>query len=159
MVPSKGKKKSHLTKQLKLRDNKFPLRIPMETGLRVWWCHKPGAAHKLGLVCVCSVVLDLLRPHGLQAARLLCLWNFPGKNIGVGCHFLLQEIFLTQGSNRVSCISYNGNSLQLGPPGQLHECGSSEPHNWIEQDLKQDSNRDVSLLSIVATVSMSHSWC
>ena len=26
-------------------------------------------------------------------------WNSPGKNIGVGCHFLFQEIFLTQGSN------------------------------------------------------------
>jgi len=22
-------------------------------------------------------------------------WGFPGKNIGVGCHFLLQGIFLT----------------------------------------------------------------
>ena len=31
--------------------------------------------------------------------RLLCPWNSPGKNIGVGCHPLLQEIFLTQGSN------------------------------------------------------------
>ena len=28
-----------------------------------------------------------------------CLWDFPGKNTGVGCHFLLQGIFLTQGSN------------------------------------------------------------
>ena len=27
------------------------------------------------------------------------LWAFPGKNIGVGCHFLLQGIFLTQGLN------------------------------------------------------------
>ena len=26
-------------------------------------------------------------------------WNFPGKKTGVGCHFLLQEIFPTQGSN------------------------------------------------------------
>ena len=26
-------------------------------------------------------------------------WDFPGKNTGVGCHFLLQEIFLTQGLN------------------------------------------------------------
>ena len=26
-------------------------------------------------------------------------WNFPGKNTGVGCHFLPQGIFLTQGSN------------------------------------------------------------
>ena len=30
---------------------------------------------------------------------LLCPWNSPGKNTGVGCHFLLQRIFLTQGSN------------------------------------------------------------
>ena len=32
-----------------------------------------------------------LRTHGLQPARLLCPWDFPGRNIGVGCHFLLQE--------------------------------------------------------------------
>ena len=31
--------------------------------------------------------------------RLLYPWNFPGKNIGVGCHFLLQRIFPTQGWN------------------------------------------------------------
>ena len=31
--------------------------------------------------------------------RLLSPWDFPGKSIGVGCHFLLQGIFLTQGSN------------------------------------------------------------
>ena len=30
-----------------------------------------------------------LQPHGLQTARLLCPWDSPGKNIGVGCHFLL----------------------------------------------------------------------
>ena len=32
-------------------------------------------------------------------ARFLCPWNFPGKDTGVGCHFLLQGIFLTQESN------------------------------------------------------------
>ena len=31
--------------------------------------------------------------------RLLCPWDSPGKNTGVGCHFLLQGIFPTQGSN------------------------------------------------------------
>ena len=31
-----------------------------------------------------------LRPHGLESARLLCPWNSPGKNTGVGCRFLLQ---------------------------------------------------------------------
>ena len=52
-------------------------------------------------LCVlgCSVVSDSLWPRGLQPARLLCPWDSPGKNTGVGCHFLLQEIFWTQGSN------------------------------------------------------------
>ena len=31
---------------------------------------------------------------------LLCPWDFPGKNTGEGCLFLLQEIFLTQGLNQ-----------------------------------------------------------
>ena len=46
-----------------------------------------------------SVVSDSLRHHGLQPTRLLCPWNFPGKSTGVCCHFLLQGIFPTQGSN------------------------------------------------------------
>ena len=32
-------------------------------------------------------------------ARLLCPWDFPGKNTGVGYHSILQGIFPTQGSN------------------------------------------------------------
>ena len=42
---------------------------------------------------------DSLRPHGLQPARLLCPWDFPGKNTRMGCHVLLRGIFPTQGSN------------------------------------------------------------
>ena len=40
-----------------------------------------------------------LRPHGLQPTRLLCPWDFPGTDTKVGCHFLLQGILPTQGSN------------------------------------------------------------
>ena len=46
-----------------------------------------------------SVISGSLWPHGLQASRLLYPWDFPGKNIGVGFHFLLQRIFLIQGLN------------------------------------------------------------
>ena len=53
-----------------------------------------------GLVCVCSVMSNSLWLHGLQPAKLLYPWDFAGKNTGVGCHFLLQGIFSTQGSNR-----------------------------------------------------------
>ena len=42
---------------------------------------------------------DSLRPHGLAPAWLLCPCDFPGKNTGVGCHFLLQGIFPTQELN------------------------------------------------------------
>ena len=37
-----------------------------------------------------SVMSDSLWPHGLQPARLLYPWTFPGKNTRVGCHFLPQ---------------------------------------------------------------------
>ena len=37
----------------------------------------------------------LLATHGLQPTRLLCPWDFPSRNTGVGCHFLLQGIFPT----------------------------------------------------------------
>ena len=32
----------------------------------------------------------------LSCVLCICTWNFPGKNTGVGCHFLLQGIFLTR---------------------------------------------------------------
>ena len=42
---------------------------------------------------------DSLRPYGLQPPRLLRPWDFSGKSTGMGCHFLLQGTFLTQGLN------------------------------------------------------------
>ena len=39
---------------------------------------------------VTSVVSDSVRPHRRQPPRLPCPWDSPGKNTGVGCHFLLQ---------------------------------------------------------------------
>ena len=38
----------------------------------------------------CSVMSDSFCPCGLYPTRLLCPWDFPGKNPGVGCHFILQ---------------------------------------------------------------------
>ena len=53
-------------------------------------------------VCACevtAVISDFLQRSWLQPAWLLCPWDSPGKHTGVGCHALLQGIFLTQGSN------------------------------------------------------------
>ena len=46
-----------------------------------------------------SVVSSSLGPHGLQPTRLLCPWNSPGQNTGVGSRFFLLGIFPTQGLN------------------------------------------------------------
>ena len=54
------------------------------------------------LICCCLVAksgLTLVRPLGLQPAKFLYPLDFPGRNTREGCHFLLQEILLTQGSN------------------------------------------------------------
>ena len=48
---------------------------------------------------------DSLWLYGLQPTRLLCPWDPPGKNTGVGSHSLLQGIFLTQGQTWVSWIT------------------------------------------------------
>ena len=44
----------------------------------------------LSCCSVASVVSDSARPHRRQPTRLCHPWDFPGKNTGVGCHFLLQ---------------------------------------------------------------------
>ena len=64
--------------------------------------------------------LTFSRPHGLKSARLLSPWEFPGKNIGVGCHFLLQGIFPIQGSNLhlFSLLHWQANSLPLNHQGK-----------------------------------------
>ena len=55
----------------------------------------------------------------LYPTRLLCPWDSPGKNTEVGCCFLFQGIFLTQGSNpHLLCLlNWQAGCLSLGPPG------------------------------------------
>ena len=53
----------------------------------------------------CSVVSNSLQTHGLQPARLHCLWDSPGKNTGVGCHFIPQGIFPIQDQTQASHLA------------------------------------------------------
>ena len=72
---------------------------------------------QLRLLCFVAVQLlvmtNSLRPHGLQCTRFLCLWDFPGKNTGVGYHFLFQGgIVPMQGSN-LHLLRWQADSLPL----------------------------------------------
>ena len=78
-------------------------------------------------VSVCSVALamsDSLWPREPQPTRLLCPWDFPSKNTGMGFHALLQGIFLTQGLNPrllhlLHCRQILDNLSHQGSPEQL----------------------------------------
>ena len=71
--------------------------------------------------CCCLVTKScptLLQPHGIQPTRLLCSWDFLGKNTGICCHILLQGIFQTQGSN-LHFLPWEAGSLALSH-GEAH---------------------------------------
>ena len=73
-------------------------------------------------MCVCELLssVQFFVSPWTVGARLLCPWNSPGKNTGVGCHSLLQGIFPTLGSNLgllhcrqiLYCLSHQGRPKQ-----------------------------------------------
>ena len=62
------------------------------------WSQMPSE-HQLLLLCALKSCSDSLHSHGLSSTRLLYSWDSPGKSTAGACHFLLQGIFPTQGSN------------------------------------------------------------
>ena len=107
--------------------------------------------------CYCSSVAKscptLLQSHALEPARLLCPWDFIGKNTRVDCHFLLPGIFPTQGLNPCllhwqvgslplsclwspyeTCIFISFQSQVWGKPEAPRPHPSQRPRAW-SQDL------------------------
>ena len=80
----------------------------------LWLLTNNAAINTLVLCCVESVAQScptLCHPTDCKSTRLLCPWDSPGKNTGVGCHALLQGIFLTQGSNPCLLVFYVGGQV------------------------------------------------
>ena len=79
----------------------------------------PGKPVKMKVKGSRSVVSDSSRPHGLQPTRLLRPWDSPGKNTGVGCHFLLQRMRVkSESESEVVSDSVQPHGLQ--PTRLLH---------------------------------------
>ena len=79
-------------------------------------------------VGVCAQSCLTLQPHELEPARLLCPWDFPGKNTGVGSHFLLQGIFLTQTETEPVSPEWAGRFSTTASPGRPND---SHTHTLI----------------------------
>ena len=81
----------------------------------------PHILHLFGfsttLLFSCSVVSDSVRPHRWQPTRLLPPWDFPGKNTGVGCHFLLQCIKVKSESEVAQSCPTLSDPMDYSPPG------------------------------------------
>ena len=86
---------------------------PFPAGLKFSLSLHPQTGSSGGLSL--SVLSDSLRPRGLQPARLLCPWDSPGKNAGVGCHALLQGSKGPPGYNS----GHTSWTLHTGAPGHL----------------------------------------
>ena len=72
----------------------------------------PLESHVQPSCSVTMVMSNSLQPRGLEPTRLLCPWSSPGKNIGVGCHFLFQGIYLTQGVQEQVGSNFSSNHLE-----------------------------------------------
>ena len=80
------------------------------------FCSLPFKYRKVK-VLVAQTCPTLCDPMNGSRASLLCAWNSPGMNTGVGCHALLQGIFLTLGSNS-HLLHWQADSLLSEPPGK-----------------------------------------
>ena len=66
---------------------------------------------------VTSVMSDSVRPHEHQPTKLPCPWDSPGKNTGVGCHFLLQCMKVKSESEVAQSCPTLSNPMDCSLPG------------------------------------------
>ena len=87
------------------------------------------------------------QPHGLYLARLLCPWDFPGKNIGMGSHSLLRRISWPRDLTQVPCIA--ARFLTIWAIRHAHVCSywstKSSSHLLINTSLLDNYFASISL--------------
>ena len=109
----------------------------------------------------------------LWTTRLLCPWDFQGKSTGVGCHFLLQGIFMTQGPNPcllclLHCrqglypLSYRGSpprawALHL-PPWHICPKALASLYWWKEYPSGRLSSQRDPVFILLLQISLHSSW-
>ena len=99
------------------------------------WMGQIGRVTLMYICCCCclvtSVVSDSVRPQRRQPTRLPCPWDSPGKNTGVGCHFLLQCMKVKSESEVAqSCLTLS-DPMDCRPPGSsIHGIFQARVLEW-----------------------------
>ena len=87
-------------------------------------------------LCCCrwvdSVVSNSVRPHRRQPTGLPCPWDSPGKNSGVGCHFLLQCMRVKSESEVAQLCPTRSDPVDCSPPGSsVHGIFQARVLEWV----------------------------
>ena len=131
----------HGAQHARLPCTSLPLRVCWNSCTLSQWCHLTISSSITHFSCfplfprksesvTCLVVPDSLRPHGLPPTRLLCPWDSPGKSTGVGCHFLLQGIFLNS-EIKLRSSALQANSSLSEPPGYPYLSQHQSFFHWV----------------------------
>ena len=89
-----------------------------------------------GYPCCCckvtSVVSNSVQPHRRQPTRLPCPWDSPGKNTGVGCHFLLQCMKVKSESEVTQSCPTLSNPMDCSlPDSSIHGIFQARVLEWV----------------------------
>ena len=87
-------------------------------------------------ICCCckvaSVVSDSVRPHRQQPTRLCRPWDSPGKNTGVGCHFLLHCVKVKSENEVAQSQPTRGDPMDCSLPGSsIHGIFQARVLEWL----------------------------
>ena len=127
--------------------------------LKTWpnWYFLTNKALLCCCCCCCcwgaSVVSDSVGPHRRQPTRLSGSWDSPGKNTGVGCHFLLQCMKVNSVSEAAqSCLTFSNPMDRSLPGSSIH--GSFQPRvlEWVAIAFSESSPINLSNLLVLPLV-------
>ena len=91
-------------------------------------------------------MLDSVRPHRRQPTRLLHPWDSPGKNTGVGCHFLLQCMKVKSESEVTQSCPTLSDPMDCSLPGSsIHEIFQARVLEWGAIAFSEGRNRDTEI--------------
>ena len=85
---------------------------------------------------------DSVRPHRRQPTRLPCPWDSPGKNTGVGCHFLLRCMKVQSESEVAQSCPTLSDPMDCSLPGSsIHGIFQARVPEWSAIAFSAKGNR------------------
>ena len=102
---------------------------------------------------------DSVRPHRWQPTRLPCPWDSPGKNTGVGCHFLLQCMRVKSEREVAQSCPTLSDPMDCSPPGSsVHGIFQARVLEWsaIAFSVRLYTNKEMNLGSLIQEATSKH---